>query len=275
MRSMATKRQPIAPRYEAESERSEGRVEQIGVRSVEVAARLLKTLATLEGPQTLSALSAAAGLPAAKAHRYLVSLIREGFVAQSAADGRYDFGGAARHVGNVAMNRLDIMRVGMPLLSDLRETLHETVFMGAWTPQGPVVLDCLDVARPVAVVVRRGALLPLLTSAFGLICAAYLSEAVTQPFLDAELAQAKAPARPSKAALRTRLAAIRRAGFSLANGDLVRGLDAIGVPVLDRAGTLVACLAAVGTTGDLDISPSGVVVRELKAAAGIFARGLG
>ena len=272
---MATKRQPLAAEDETENEATQGRVEQIGVRSVEVAARLLKTLASLEGPQTLSSLSAAAGLPAAKAHRYLVSLIREGFVAQSAVDGRYDFGGAARYVGNVAMNRLDIMRIGMPLLGDLRETLRETVFMGAWTQQGPVVLDCLDVARPVAVVVRRGAQLPLLTSAFGLICAAYLPETVTRPFLDAETAQAKASARLSRTALRARFAAIRTAGFSLVNGDLVKGLDAIGVPVLDRTGMLVACIAAVGTTGDLDISPDGLVVRELKAAAGTFARSLG
>lgn len=272
--AMAMKRHSLATDDEADDS-ADARVEQIGVRSVEVAARLLKTLATLDGPQTLSALSAAAGLPAAKAHRYLVSLIREGFIEQGAADGRYDFGGAARHVGNVAMNRLDIMRIGMPLLGDLRETLRETVFMGAWTPQGPVVLDCLDVARPVAVVVRRGALLPLLTSAFGLICAAYLPEPVTRRFLDAEIANTNGAARLSKAALKARLTAIRSDGFSLVRGDLVKGLDAVGVPVLDRAGTLVACLAAVGATGDLDIAATGPVVRELKAAAGAFARSLG
>jgi hypothetical protein len=44
-------------------------------------------------PQTLTALSAAA-FAAAKSHRYLVSCSR-GFIEQSAADGRYDFGGAA------------------------------------------------------------------------------------------------------------------------------------------------------------------------------------
>ena len=272
---MATKRHAAAADDEADDDMPGARVEQIGVRSVEVAARLLKTLASLDGPQTLSALSAAAGLPAAKAHRYLVSLIREGFVEQSSIDGRYDFGGAARYVGNVAMNRLDIMRIGMPLLADLREALRETVFIGTWMPQGPVVLDCLDVARPVAVVVRRGSLVPLLTSAFGLICAAYLPETATRPLLDAELSHAKGAARMSKAALKTRLEAIRSRGFSLVQGDLVRGLDAVGVPVLDRAGALVACLVAVGTTDELDVAPDGRLVRELKAAAARFARNLG
>jgi DNA-binding IclR family transcriptional regulator len=110
------------------------RVEQIGVQSVEIAGHLLKTLATMDGPQTLSALSATAGLPPAKAHRYLVSLIRSGFIEQSASDGRYDFGGAARLIGRVAMNRLDVVRIGTSLLSKLRDDLQETVFLGMWTP---------------------------------------------------------------------------------------------------------------------------------------------
>jgi DNA-binding IclR family transcriptional regulator len=92
----------------------------------------LKTLAQLEGPQTLKDLSAAAALPPAKAHRYLVSLIREGLIEQSAMDGRYDFGGAAREIGHAAINRLDIMRIGAPLLVELRNTLQQTVFLGVW-----------------------------------------------------------------------------------------------------------------------------------------------
>src|SRR5882724_13618951 len=93
---------------------------QIGVQSVEIAGRLLKTLALLGGPQTLKDLSAAAGLSPAKAHRYLVSLIRESLIEQSAIDGRYDFGGGAREIGRAAINRLDVMRIGAPLLVDLR-----------------------------------------------------------------------------------------------------------------------------------------------------------
>jgi DNA-binding IclR family transcriptional regulator len=251
------------------------RVEQIGVRSVEVAGRLLKTLATLEGPQTLSALSAAADLPPAKAHRYLVSLIREGFVEQNSADGRYDFGGAARLVGRVAMNRLDIMRIGTPLLGELRDLLSETVFMGIWTPRGPVVLECLDMPRPVGIVVRRGALLPVLTSAFGLICAAYLPEHVIDPFVEAELPMQPAAAKRARSELQARLAEIRKSGFSFVQGDLVKGLDAVAVPVLDHRLELVTCVASVGMQGDLDITASGGVVRALKESAQRFSQLLG
>ncbi len=57
---------------------------------------------------------------------------------------RYDFGGAARLIGRVAMNRLDVVRIGTSLLSKLRDDLQETVFLGMWTPQGPMVIEWLD-----------------------------------------------------------------------------------------------------------------------------------
>jgi DNA-binding IclR family transcriptional regulator len=252
------------------------RVEQIGVQSVEVAGHLLKTLATLEGPQTLSALAAAAGLFPAKAHRYLVSLIRGGFVEQNAIDGRYDFGGAARLIGRVAMNRLDIVRIGTPLLGKLRDDLRETVFMGIWTPQGPMVIQWFDIVRPVSVVIRSGSILPIHTSAFGLVCAAYLPAEAIARALKSEMPRPGFRSRKLGAAKQAALfEEIRRDGFSVVQGDLIRGLDAIAVPVLDHRDDFIACLAAVGPSGVLDISASGRVVRELKASARRFAQLIG
>jgi DNA-binding IclR family transcriptional regulator len=254
----------------------EPRVEQIGVQSVEVAGHLLKTLATLDGPQTLSALSTAAGISPAKAHRYLVSLIREGFVEQSASDGRYDFGGAARLIGRVAMNRLDFVRIGTPLLSKLRDDLRETVFMGVWTPQGPMVIEWFDIVRPVSVVIRPGSILPIHTSAFGLICAAYLPPDVVTRALKSEKPKPDfRSGKLGKARQAVLFDEIRGNGFSVVQGDMIPGLDAIAVPVLDHRNNLVVCLAAVGSSGVLDISPSGRVVRELKACAKRFAQLMG
>jgi DNA-binding IclR family transcriptional regulator len=261
---------------EADTDTDLARVEQIGVQSVEVAGHLLKTLATLEGPQTLGALSSAAGLSPAKAHRYLVSLIRAGFIEQSASDGRYDFGGAARLVGRVAMNRLDIVRIGTPILSKLRDDLRETVFMGVWTPQGAMVIEWFDIVRPVSVVIRPGSILPLHTSALGLLCAAYLSpEVVGRVPQSQDPRMNTQPPRLSKAKEAARLEEIRQSGFSVVQGDLIAGLDAIAVPVLDHKQDLVACLAAVGSSGVLDITSEGRVVRELKISAQRFSTLLG
>ncbi len=70
-------------------------------------------------------------------------------------------------------------------------------------------------------------------------------------------------------------AKIRSEGFTVVRGDLIAGLDAIAVPVLDHRSDLVACLAAVGSSDVLDVSASGRVVRELKACAKRFAQLMG
>jgi DNA-binding IclR family transcriptional regulator len=247
---------------------------QIGVQSVEIAGRLLKTLAQLGGPQTLKDFSAAAGLSPAKAHRYLVSLIREGLIEQSAIDGRYDFGGAAREIGRAAINRLDIMRIGAPLLVNLRNVLQQTVFLGVWGNEGPTVLYWLDVPRPVSVIIRPGSILPLLTSALGLVCAAYLPPDLTKRRIAKEIAEHKRSgldfAVKSEAEAARKLADVRARGFSLVRGDLIRGIDAMAVPVLDFKKDLVAVLAAVGPSKSIDVSNNGKSIRELKLAAKQF-----
>jgi len=253
--------------------------QQIGVQSVEIAARLLKTLAQLGGPQTLKDFSAAAGLSPAKAHRYLVSLIREGLIEQSSIDGRYDFGGAAREIGRAAINRLDIMRIGAPLLVDLRNVLQQTVFLGVWGNDGPTVLYWLDVPRPVSVIIRPGSILPLLTSALGLVCAAYLPPDLTKKRITKEIAEHKRsgldfPVK-SEAEAASKLADVRTRGFSLVRGDLIRGIDAMAVPVLDFKKDLVAVLAAVGPSKSIDVSGKGKSVRELKLAAKKFVSQIG
>jgi DNA-binding IclR family transcriptional regulator len=247
---------------------------QIGVQSVEIAGRLLKTLAQLGGPQTLKDFSAAAGLFPAKAHRYLVSLIREGLIEQSSIDGRYDFGGGAREIGRAAINRLDIMRIGAPLLVDLRNVLQQTVFLGAWGNEGPTVLYWLDVPRPVSVIIRPGSILPLLTSALGLVCAANPPPDLTKRRIAKEIAEHKRSgldfAVKSEAEAARKLADVLARGFSLVRGDLIRGIDAMAVPVLDFKKDLVAVLAAVGPSKSIDVSSNGKSIRELKLAAKKF-----
>ncbi len=257
--------------------RADGR--QIGVQSVEIVGLLLKTLAQLKGPQTLKDFSAAAGLSPAKVHRYLVSLIREGLIEQNAIDGRYDFGGAAREIGRAAINRLDIMRIGTPLLIDLRNVLQQTVFLGVWGNEGPTVLYWLDVPRPVSVIIRPGSILPLLTSALGLVCAAYLPPDLTKRRIAKEIAEHKRlgldfPVKSEEDAAR-KLADVRARGFSLVRGDLIRGIDAMAVPVLDFKNDLVAVLAAVGPAKSIDVSINGKPMRELKLAAKKFVRLIG
>ena len=78
---------------ELEAEAAAEPPERGGVNAVEVAGALLRALADTAGPSRLADLARATGMPSAKAHRYMVSLIRAGLIEQDPASSRYDRGG--------------------------------------------------------------------------------------------------------------------------------------------------------------------------------------
>ena len=71
------------------------RKSQQGIQSIEVGARFSSAGAGPTRPQMLRDLAATAQMPAAKAHRYLVSFARMGLVEQQADTGLYDLGSFA------------------------------------------------------------------------------------------------------------------------------------------------------------------------------------
>ena len=79
------------------------------------------------------------------------------------------------------------MCIGAPLLVDLRNVLQQ----GGWGNEGPAVLYWLDVPRPVSVIIRPGSILPVLTSALDLVCAAYLLPDSTKRRIAKEIAEHK------------------------------------------------------------------------------------
>src|SRR6185312_12359306 len=90
-----------------------------GIQSIEVGAALLQALAKASKPQMLRDLAAAAGMPAAKAHRYLVSFGRMGLVEQQAETGLYDLGAFALDLGLSALARLEPVTLAGTALTEL------------------------------------------------------------------------------------------------------------------------------------------------------------
>ena len=107
-----------------------------GIQSIEVGVPLLRVLADHGAPMMLRDLARQAGMPAAKAHRYLVSFVRTGFVVQEAHSGRYDLGPFALELGLASIARLDPVRVATPVLEALAEETGETVALRLENPDG-------------------------------------------------------------------------------------------------------------------------------------------
>lgn len=248
-----------------------------GVQSVEIGLHILDVLSGLDSPQGLSPLARACGLQRAKAHRYLVSLERAGFVEREPVTGRYLLGRKSLQVGLSALAAVDIVRFGSEALPGLVEEIGEAAFLAVWAERGPTILRWEESGHPVTVNVRVGSAMPLLTSATGRVFAAFLPRTVTATMIADELGRptARRAGLADIAAVDRLLAETRAGGLGRVVGDMLNGVEALCAPIFGHDGRLAGSLTALGISGAFDSSPSGPVAAGLRAAATALSARLG
>lgn len=246
-----------------------------GVRSAEIALYLLKLLADNGGELSLSRLAALAGMPSAKAHRYMTSLVRSGFAEQAGRHGHYGLSTNALRVGLAALGRIDVMDVAAAGMNELRETIDQTVMLAIWGDHGPVVVRWVESSRPVTVNVRVGSTMPILRSATGRIFGAWMPWTRVEPLIAAELAERRQDFPEAIGNARAMLADIRAEGIASVVEDMLPGIQALGCPVFDADGVVKAALVVLGPLRTFDIDPDGRVATALRGSAHTISERLG
>ena len=242
-----------------------------GIQSIEVGFRLLDVLTNEPRAMILRDLARCAGMSPAKAHRYLVSFLRLGVVSQDPVSGRYELGGFALQMGLARLARVDGVKLARIALTGLRDQLDQTVGIAVWGNQGPTVVHWMESSHPAKASLKLGDVMPLLSSATGLLFAACLPRSKTQDMLGRELA-AK---RQTMADIEPVLADIRAHGASRVEGMLLPGIHAFCMPVFDSTGDLALGLIALGHEGSFDTRWGGEVDTALRACASQLSYELG
>jgi DNA-binding IclR family transcriptional regulator len=243
-----------------------------GVNSVEVAGALLRVLADAPSPARLADLARATGMPSAKAHRYMVSLIRAGLVEQDPASSRYDLGPLALRAGVTALSRSDALKHAERALEDIVERTGETAAAAVWGTHGPTLVRLVEARHELASRVPLGHVCALTFSAAGLVYCAFGDPDRTAPLAEREMAQSRATGRPgvpaSGAELERLVTAVRELGFATIAIEGDGGLAAVSAPVFDAGGTrLQFALTVFGRPGRLDVTPDGPVAALMAEAA--------
>src|SRR5688572_9863443 len=253
--------------------------ERAGIQSVEVGFALLDVLSKAAGPLMLRDLAAAAGMSAAKAHRYLVSFQRLQLVVQDASSTRYDLGPASLKLGLASLSRLDAVKLARERITPLMEQIGHTLALAVWGNQGPTIVHWEESPHAVTVNLRLGDVMPLLTSATGRCFAAYLSKEAITPLLKDEIARAQKQGRAdvpaSLAEARVMLDKVRERGAARVVDTLLPGIVGFCVPVFDSDGHIALGIVALGPTGTFDPEWDGAVDRPLRAAAQQLSSDLG
>ncbi|TDV18514.1 IclR family transcriptional regulator [Paraburkholderia caballeronis] len=250
-----------------------------GIQSIEVGFRLLDVLTNEPRAMMLRDLAQRAGMSPAKAHRYLVSFLRLGVVAQDPLSGRYELGGFALQMGLARLARVDGVKLARIALAELRDTLDVTVGIAVWGNQGPTVVHWMESSHPAKAALKLGDVMPMLGSATGLLFAAYLPRSKTGPMIERELRDARrssAGTTPRSAdELERTLAEVREHGAARVEGMLLPTIHAFCTPVFDSTGDLALGLIALGHEGAFDIRWNGEIDTALRDCAGKLSYELG
>jgi DNA-binding IclR family transcriptional regulator len=242
-----------------------------GIQSIEVGFRLLEVLTHEPRAMMLRDLAQRAGMSPAKAHRYLVSFLRLGVVAQDPLSGRYELGGFALQLGLARLARVDGVKLARIALAELRDQLDLTVGIAVWGNQGPTVVHWMESSHPAKASLKLGDVMPLLGSATGLLFAAYLPASKTASMIERELADSRRSSqtvgpRTSEEVERV-LEEVRAHQAARVEGVLLATIHAFCMPVFDSTGDLALGLIALGHEGAFDIRWDGEVDTALRGCA--------
>lgn len=260
-----------------------------GIQSVEVGFELLNALSQAPGALMLRDLAAAAGMSAAKAHRYLVSFQRMGLVMQDPVSTRYDLGPASLRLGLASLSRLDAVKLARDRISALLAETGHTLAIAVWGNQGPTMVHWAEAPQTVPVTLRLGDVMPLLTSATGRCFAAFMGQEGRDaqriaPMIREELARVKKLPRnglpledvpQTLQDVQAMLDETRAQGLGRVVHSLLPGVGGFCAPVFDAQGRLALGLVVLGSVATLDTDWNGAPAQALRRCARQLSADLG
>jgi len=249
-----------------------------GIQSIEIGSHLLLQLAKHVRPLALKDLAKAAGMTTGKAHPYMVSFLKVGFVRQTAA-GHYELGPLALQLGLSTLQRMDPVKEASQLIEDLARETNQSVALAVWGNVGPTIVRLEEPIQPLHVNLRTGTVMSLVNTATGRLFAAYMPAKMVEGLLGDELSRfghdGDSGAPTTRKALEALLAETRKHGLSRTRGRPIPGIDALCAPVFDFEGHIVLGILAMGPTATFDSNWDGEVAKALKRCAGEVSRRIG
>ncbi|NML34194.1 IclR family transcriptional regulator [Paraburkholderia antibiotica] len=248
------------------------------VQSASTAMNVLKSLATIGGRASLTALASQVGENPAKVHRYLVSLMEESLVTQEPGTQEYLLGSECITIGLAAMRLADPIRLAEQSLVRLRESLEVTSFIAVMGNRGPTIVRFEEPGLPVTVNVRAGSVMSLLWSATGRLFLGLLDESRVRTMAEEELRHSPADLlalldrNDPVGQLRRE---IRAAGCATVKDTNLKGISAVAAPIFDFNGRLCATLTSLGATGGFDSSVDGLIAKAVQREAQAISTRLG
>jgi len=223
---------------------------------VEVVTTVLGAILAQDQPPRLKDIEVATGIPSAKLHRYLVSLVEGGLI-KRVEGSRYDFGLLAYQIAQRAAHKGDMLSFVEPYIQEYANDIGHTCGIGLLFQNAITMVRWYQPEGTFSISLRPGLQVPTTASSTGMVFAAHLSRPQSEPLVRAELEKIGELSSERMEAIYERYAQIVADGIARGSGLRIPGLNSLSVPVFDRTGTVAMVITAVGYEPSFPGHPDG------------------
>jgi DNA-binding IclR family transcriptional regulator len=216
-----------------------------GTQAIVRAVAILKAFGPEPAQRTPQELSKRTGLNRSTVYRILSALEREELVVSS-GDGRYHLGPELAILGGLALRQLDLRGVALPFLRDLAKRSGETVDLEVLRGAHVIIVEELPGDYLLNTSSNIGTIWPAHCTSTGKLLLAALPPAELDALLAGGLPACGPRSITDAAALRDELRAVQDRGYATSYEELEAHLHAVGAPIYDHSGRIVAAVSISG-----------------------------
>jgi IclR family pca regulon transcriptional regulator len=189
----------------------------------------------------LSDVARITGLTRAAARRFLLTLVRLGYM--TFADGRFALSPRVLELGYAYLSSLTLPEVAQPHMEALVDSVNESSSISVLDDTEVVYVARVPTRRIMSITLSVGTRLPAYATSMGRVLLAALPEAELEARLERiEVLPLSTHTISSSEELRTVLDRVRKQGWAAVDQELEEGLRSLAVPIRGASGEVVASL---------------------------------
>jgi IclR family transcriptional regulator, KDG regulon repressor len=215
------------------------------------------------------------GRPRSSVYRILNQMARAGFLDQDAVTGRYRVGIRLANLGELARHSTSLQRVAWPSLCHVGEATGETATLMVVSGKEGVTIDVQESFHPLKIPGHLGGRFPLHATAGGKVLLAWRPRAEITQLLSFPLARLTSTTLTSLPKLEKELEVTKARGYGISAGEWLSDVFAVGAPIRDHRGTVVAALASACPKSRWEPRTIKSMARVVMDAAADVSRSLG
>ncbi|WCN39217.1 IclR family transcriptional regulator [Aneurinibacillus uraniidurans] len=224
---------------------------------------------------SLQEMVALSGMPKTSLHRLLGSLEEMGFL-QRNESGLYELGLIFLRLGHLVAERLDIRNVALPIMRRVRDELEEAVNLVVRDGDDVIYIEKVDTRQPVRVYTRIGRRAPLYGGACPRALLAFLTDDERSRYIDqVDLIKVASGTITDRNQLKTITEEAREKGYTVSHSELEDYSSAVGAPIFDYTGGVVASLSIAGLTTRFSSDRLPLLIEKVQEAATEISEKLG